>query len=37
MQPVAQALPFTHGIEAARELADGAPFAEVTGLVGPRR
>jgi ABC-2 type transport system permease protein len=33
MQSVAQVLPFTHAIEAAREVADGVPFAEVSGLV----
>ena len=27
-------LPFTHAIEAARELADGASFSSVAGLVG---
>src|SRR5688500_16324916 len=32
--PISQALPFTHAIEAARELADGASFASVAGLVG---
>ena len=31
---VAQGLPFTHGIEAARLLADGASFGDVSGLVG---
>jgi ABC-2 type transport system permease protein len=31
---VAQGLPFTHGIEAARMLADGASWADVSGLVG---
>ena len=34
LSTAAQGLPFTHGIEAARLLADGAPFSEVTGLVG---
>jgi ABC-2 type transport system permease protein len=33
MQSVAQGLPFTHAIEAAREVADGVPFADVSGLV----
>jgi ABC-2 type transport system permease protein len=33
MQQISQVLPFTHAIEAARELADGAPFSEVSGLV----
>jgi ABC-2 type transport system permease protein len=33
MQSVAQILPFTHAIEAAREVADGVPFADVSGLV----
>ena len=33
MQSVAQVLPFTHAIEAAREVADGVPFSEVSGLV----
>ena len=31
---VAQGLPFTHGIEAARLLADGASWGAVSGLVG---
>ena len=34
LSTLAQGLPFTHGIEAARLLADGAPFGDVTGLVG---
>jgi ABC-2 type transport system permease protein len=34
LSTTAQGMPFTHGIEAARLLADGAPFGEVTGLVG---
>lgn len=34
MQAVSQVLPFTHAIEAARELADGASLADVSGLVG---
>jgi ABC-2 type transport system permease protein len=33
MQTVASGLPLTHGIEAAREIADGAPFSDVSGLV----
>jgi ABC-2 type transport system permease protein len=33
MQAISGVLPLTHGIEAARELADGAPLADVTGLV----
>jgi ABC-2 type transport system permease protein len=33
MQTVAKGLPLTHGIQAARELADGAPFSDVSGLV----
>jgi ABC-2 type transport system permease protein len=33
MQTVAKGLPLTHGIQAARELADGAAFSEVSGLV----
>jgi ABC-2 type transport system permease protein len=33
MDAIGACLPFTHAIEAARELADGVPFAEVTGLV----
>ena len=33
MQEVAKGLPLTHGIEAARQLADGAPFSDVSGLV----
>ncbi len=34
MSTMSQGLPFTHAIEAARELADGASFASVAGLVG---
>ena len=34
MQAVSEVLPFTHAIEAARELADGASLADVSGLVG---
>jgi ABC-2 type transport system permease protein len=33
MQTVASGLPLTHGIEAAREIAAGAPFSDVSGLV----
>jgi ABC-2 type transport system permease protein len=33
MQTVSGALPFTHAIKAARELADGASFGSVSGLV----
>ena len=33
MQPISEALPFTHGIEAARRLADGATLGDVSGLV----
>jgi ABC-2 type transport system permease protein len=33
MSTIAQGLPLTHGIEAARRLAGGAPFSEVAGLV----
>ena len=33
MQTVSNALPFTHGIEAARELADGATLGDVAGLL----
>jgi ABC-2 type transport system permease protein len=34
MQSVSNVLPFTHGIEAAREIADGAPLADVADLLG---
>jgi ABC-2 type transport system permease protein len=34
MQAVSEVIPFTHGIQAARDLADGEPFSEVAGLVG---
>jgi ABC-2 type transport system permease protein len=34
MHAVSQLIPFTHSIEAARELADGASFASVADLVG---
>ena len=34
MSTLAQGLPLTHGIEAARRLADGESFSSVTGLIG---
>ena len=34
MQSVSNVLPFTHGIEAAREVADGASLADVSDLLG---
>jgi ABC-2 type transport system permease protein len=34
MQTVSQVIPFTHSIEAARELVAGASTASVLGLVG---
>jgi ABC-2 type transport system permease protein len=34
MRAVSEVIPFTHSIEAARELADGASFASVADLVG---
>jgi ABC-2 type transport system permease protein len=34
MQKISDVVPLTHGIEAARELADGGTFADVAGLVG---
>jgi ABC-2 type transport system permease protein len=34
MQSVSNVIPFTHAIEAARELADGASFSAVSDLVG---
>jgi ABC-2 type transport system permease protein len=34
MQPISNALPLTHGIEAARRLADGAAVGGVAGLLG---
>ena len=34
MQVVSEGLPFTHGIEAARRIADGAGLGEVGGLLG---
>jgi ABC-2 type transport system permease protein len=33
MQAISSVLPFTHGIEAARLVADGAPLADVDGLL----
>ena len=33
MQTISSVLPFTHGIEAAREIADGASLSEVSGLL----
>jgi ABC-2 type transport system permease protein len=33
MSTIAQGLPLTHGIEAARRLADGASFSSVGGLI----
>jgi ABC-2 type transport system permease protein len=34
MQSISHVIPFTHAIQAARELADGASFASVSDLVG---
>jgi ABC-2 type transport system permease protein len=34
MESVSRVIPFRHGIEAARELADGATLGDVRGLVG---
>jgi ABC-2 type transport system permease protein len=34
MQVVGNLLPFTHGLEAVRQAADGAGFAQVGGLIG---
>lgn len=34
MEAVAQALPLTHAIAAARRIADGAPLSAVSGLIG---
>jgi ABC-2 type transport system permease protein len=34
MQVVSEGMPFTHGIEAVRQLVDGASLADVWGLVG---
>ncbi len=34
LRPVSEVLPFTHGIEAARRLADGDTLSDVAGLIG---
>jgi ABC-2 type transport system permease protein len=34
MEAIGRALPLTHGIEAAREVAAGSPLGDVGGLVG---
>lgn len=34
MQVIARLLPFTHGLEAVRQAADGAGFGQVAGLIG---
>jgi len=34
MQAISGVMPFTHGIEAVRQLADGAALADVWGLIG---
>ena len=34
MQQVSNVLPFTHGIEAARHVADGESLSDVAGLLG---
>jgi hypothetical protein len=34
MQVIGNLLPFTHGLEAVRQAADGAGFAQVGGLIG---
>jgi ABC-2 type transport system permease protein len=34
LRPVSEVLPFTHGIEAARQLADGETLGDVAGLIG---
>ena len=34
MQTIANSIPLTHGIQAARELADGATLGDVAGLIG---
>jgi ABC-2 type transport system permease protein len=34
MSAIGRVLPLTHSIEAARELANGAPLGSVTGLLG---
>lgn len=33
MHPISNALPFTHGIDAARQVADGASLSDVSGLL----
>jgi ABC-2 type transport system permease protein len=33
MSAISRCLPLTHGIEAAREIAAGAPLADVSGLL----
>jgi ABC-2 type transport system permease protein len=33
LQPISNALPLTHGIEAAREVAGGTALADVSGLI----
>jgi ABC-2 type transport system permease protein len=33
MQSISTVLPFTHGIQAAREVADGASLSDVSGLL----
>jgi ABC-2 type transport system permease protein len=33
LQPISSGIPFTHGIAAARKLADGASFVSVSGLI----
>jgi hypothetical protein len=33
MQEISHALPLTHAIQAARDLAAGEPFSDVTGLL----
>ena len=37
MASISPWLPLTHGIAAARALADGATFSSVSGLLGGRR
>jgi hypothetical protein len=33
MQSISNVLPFTHGIDAARQIADGASLGDVSGLL----
>jgi hypothetical protein len=33
MQSISNVLPFTHGIDAARQVADGASLSDVAGLL----